>query len=96
MAPTFLKDNQEISDKSEFVSNKTQDSEHEEKVINQDIDPSFLDVLLNKQTFYNELSGFIYQTVFALAFGVITGVTSLITLMLVVSILCKILIKPNK
>ena len=96
MSPTLLKDNQEISDKSELVSNKTQDSEHEEKVINQDIDPSFLDVLLNKQTFYNELSGFIYQTIFAMASGVINGVTSPITLMLVVSILCKILIKPNK
>lgn len=96
MAPTLLKDNQEISDKSELASNKTQDSEHEEKVINQDIDPSFLDVFLNKQTFYNSLSDCIYQTIFAMASGVINGVTSPITLMLIVSILCKILIKPNK
>ncbi|OTP26925.1 hypothetical protein A5802_000659 [Enterococcus mundtii] len=96
MPPTLFEDNQEISDKSELVSNKTQDSEHEEKVINQDVDPSFLDVFLNKQTFYGSLSDFIYQAIFAMAYGVINGVTSPITLMLVVSILCKILIKPNK
>lgn len=96
MPITLFEDNQEISDKSELVSNKTQDSEHEEKVINQDVDPSFLDVFLNKQTFYGSLSDFIYQAIFAMAYGVINGVTSPITLMLVVSILCKILIKPNK
>lgn len=96
MPTTLFEDNQEISDKSELVSNKTQDSEHEEKVINQDIDPSFLDVFLNKQRFYGSLSDFIYQAIFATAYGVINGVTSPITLMLVVSILCKILIKPNK
>lgn len=96
MPTTLFEDNQEISDKSELVSNKTQDSEHEEKVINQDVDPSFLDVFLNKQTFYGSLSDFIYQAIFAMAYGVINGVTSPITLMLVVSILCKILIKPNK
>ncbi|MGG5338509.1 hypothetical protein IGJ48_001203 [Enterococcus pernyi] len=96
MPITLFEDNQEISDKSELVSNKTQDSEHKEKVINQDVDPSFLDVFLNKQTFYGSLSDFIYQAIFTMAYGVINGVTSPITLMLVVSILCKILIKPNK
>lgn len=96
MPTTLFEDNQEISDKSELVSNETQDSEHEEKVINQDVDPSFLDVFLNKQTFYGSLSDFIYQAIFAMAYGVINGVTSPMTLMLVVSILCKILIKPNK
>ncbi|MEC3941736.1 hypothetical protein [Enterococcus mundtii] len=96
MPTTLFEDNQEISDESELVSNETQDSEHEEKVINQDVDPSFLDVFLNKQTFYGSLSDFIYQAIFAMAYGVINGVTSPMTLMLVVSILCKILIKPNK
>ncbi|MBO1087053.1 hypothetical protein [Enterococcus mundtii] len=96
MPTSLFEDNQEISDESELVSNETQDSEHEEKVINQDVDPSFLDVFLNKQTFYGSLSDFIYQAIFAMAYGVINGVTSPMTLMLVVSILCKILIKPNK
>ncbi|MGG5304774.1 hypothetical protein IGK16_002396 [Enterococcus pernyi] len=96
MPTTLFEDYQEISDKSELVSNETQDSEHEEKVVNQDVDPSFLDVFLNKQTFYGSLSDFIYQAIFAMAYGVINGVTSPMTLMLVVSILCKILIKPNK
>ena len=96
MTPKLLKDNQKISDKSELVSDETQDSKYKEKDVNQDLDPYLLDVLFSKKTFYNELSGLIYQTIFNLVSDVINGATSPVTLMLVVSILCKILIKPNK
>lgn len=96
VTPELLKDNQKISDKSELVSDETQDSKYKEKDVNQDLDPSLLDVLFSKKTFYNELSGLIYQTIFNLVSDVINGATSPVTLMLVVSILCKILIKPNK
>ncbi|KIL83009.1 hypothetical protein EH68_01320 [Enterococcus gallinarum] len=96
VTPTLFKDNQKISDESELVFDETQDSKYKEKVVNQNIDPSFLDVFFNKQTFYNELSGLIYQTIFTLVSGVINGATSPVTLMLVVSILCKLLINPNK
>lgn len=96
VTPSLLKDNQKISDKSELVSDEAQDSKYKEKDVNQDLDPCLLDVLFSRKTFYNELSGLIYQTIFNLVSDVINGATSPVTLMLVVSILCKILIKPNK
>lgn len=93
---SLIEDSHEVSSENDLVSDKAYDSKQKEKPINQSSEPSFSDVFFNEQTFYQELSSFIYQALFAVVSSVISGSISPMTLLIIVSVLSRMLNPPKK